>query len=81
MAFMSSLKLPLAPDDQLAQLKVEQVRRTYFGSLVLPDKLPDSMLSLPNAVAPQLLEPCNDVANFGKISFFFVWSWLIRQGL
>ena len=65
---------------QLAWLKVKQGCRSYLGSLIPPGVLLNSMLSLPNVVNPQFLEPFNNVANFGEISFFFVWSQLIGQG-
>ena len=67
-------------DEQLARLKVKQGRRIYPGSLVLPRELPNSMLSLPDAVTPQLLELCSDAADFSEISIFLIQSWLIRQG-
>ena len=72
-------KLSLVPDNQLAQLKVRQDHRIHMGTLILPGELLYPMLSLPNVVSPQLLEPCNNVANFSKLGFFLVWSWLIGQ--
>ena len=73
-------ELPLVPDDQLAWLKVRQGRGIHLGPLTLPSELLNSTLSLPDAVAPQLLEPCNNGADFGKISFFIIQSQLICQG-
>ena len=74
------LKLPLVPDDQLGQLKAKQCLRIHLGSLIPPGELPNSTLSLPDVIAPQLLELHNNAANFSKISFFLIWSQLIRQG-
>ena len=72
--------MPLAPDDQLALLKIKQGHRIYLGSLVLPGELPNPKLSFLNVVTPQPLEPLNNVAKFSEIGIFLIWSWLIRQG-
>ena len=67
------------PDNQLARLKVKQGHRIYLGSLIPSGELLDSMLSLPNAINPKLLDH-NDAANSGEISFFLIGSQLIGQG-
>ena len=71
-------ELPLAPDYQFSWLKVKKGRGIHLGSFVLPGELLNSTFSLPVAVTPKLLEPCNSVANSGEISLFLIWSWLIR---
>ena len=68
------------PDDQLARPNVKQGRGIYLGSLVPPGELLNSTLRLPDVVTPQLLEPCNNAADFGEINFFLIWSQLIGQG-
>ena len=73
------LKLPLAPDDQLAWLKIKQGRGIHLGTLIPPGELLDSMLSIPNVVSPQLLKLHNNVANFGKVGFLFICSQLFGQ--
>ena len=80
-ALVSSFELPLALDDQLAWLKVEQGCRIYLCSLIPPGELLDFTFSFPNVVAAQPLEPLNNAANFSEIGFFLVRSQLIGQEL
>ena len=72
-------ELPLMPDYQLVWLNVKQGCGIHLGNLILPGELLNPMLSLPNVIAPQLLELHSNVANFGKVGFFLIWSQLIRQ--
>ena len=74
-----ALKKPLVLDDQLAWLIIKQSHGIRLVTLVPPGKLPKSTLSLPDMVAPQLLEPCCNAADFGKVGFFLIWVWLIKQ--
>ena len=60
------------PDDQLDQLKLRQGYGIHLGTLIPPGELLYPMLSLPNAVSPQLLELHSNVANFGEVDFFLV---------
>ena len=71
-------KFPLVPDNQLAWLIIKQGHGVHLGTLVPPSKLLNPTLSLPDAVAPQLLEQHHNAADFGKVGFF-IWSQLIRQ--
>ena len=56
-------ELPLMPDNQLAQLKVEQGPGIHLDALNMLVELQYSTLSLPNAVARQPLELPDYVAS------------------
>ena len=67
----------MALDNQVAQLKIKQGCGTHLGALILPGELLNPTLSLPNAVAPHLLELCSNVDDFDKVGFFLIQSLLI----
>ena len=61
-------------------LKVEQGYEIHLGTLVL-GKLLYPTFSLPNAVTPQPLEPCNCLAYFDEVGFSsFRVGWSCNEG-
>ena len=66
-------------DDQLARLEIKQGCGIHLGTLIPPSELPYPMVSLPNVVTPQFLDPCSNEANFSEVGFFLVWNSLIGQ--
>ena len=73
-------ELPLAADNQLARLKIEQCRWIYLLSLVLLGQLSNPSFSFLDAGTSQLLKPLNDVADVGEVYFFLIRRRLVREG-
>ena len=69
----------MVPDNQLAQMKIKQGCKIHLGALIPTGELPNSMLSLPDVITSQLLEPYSNAAEFGEVHYFLIQHWLIGQ--